>query len=111
MSHPEINVIVREFAALNVFVGGEVKSPMLVPITGKLTALQAIFQVGGFKDTAELKNVVVLRGQGTRRPLFMVLNLKENIGLSNSNQFEPGFIQHNKQDIFNLAFLQNKKNY
>jgi protein involved in polysaccharide export with SLBB domain len=76
---PEVTVIIREFIGLRVYVGGEVNSPGVVPISGRLTALQAILQAGGYKDTAELRSIVVLRNQGTHDPLFMAVNLKEDL--------------------------------
>ena len=79
LDNAEVAVIVREFPGLNVYVGGEVNSPGLIPVAGKLTTLQAILHAGGFKDTAESKSVVILRNQGTQDPLFMTLNLKENL--------------------------------
>ena len=75
----EIAVIVKEFVGQKVYVGGEINKPGLIPIKGKLSALQAIFQTGGFKDTAELKNVVVLRGRHSDAPLFLTLNLRDHL--------------------------------
>jgi protein involved in polysaccharide export with SLBB domain len=79
LQKPEVAVIVKEFAGQNVYVGGEVNFPGLIPISGKLTSLQAIFQAGGFKNTAKLKSIVILRAQGTKKPLFMTINLKEDL--------------------------------
>jgi len=79
LSQPEVAVIIQEFAGQKVYVGGEVNSPGLIPISGKLTSLQAIFQAGGFKNTAKLKSIVILRDQGTKKPLFTTINLKEDL--------------------------------
>ena len=79
LNNPEVAVIVKEFTRQKVFVGGEVNLPGLIPYSGKLTSLQAIFQAGGFKNTAKLKNIVILRNQGTEEPLFMTINLKEDL--------------------------------
>jgi polysaccharide export outer membrane protein len=75
LGHSEVTVIVREFKGYNVFVGGEVNSPGLFMLGPKLTALQAIFQAGGVKNTADLKGVVILRNQNTSTPLFLRLDL------------------------------------
>ncbi|KPK36925.1 MAG: hypothetical protein AMK70_00620 [Nitrospira bacterium SG8_35_1] len=88
----EVTVIVRDFGGQRIFIGGEVNSPGLIPIFGNLTTIQAIFQAGGFKDTAELKSVVVLRNQGTLKPLFMTINLAEDLSSdtqSNDIVLEP----------------------
>ncbi|MBI4527272.1 MAG: polysaccharide biosynthesis/export family protein [Deltaproteobacteria bacterium] len=44
-----------------IFVGGEVQRPRSLRLEGKLTALQAIMEAGGVKETADLSQVVVLR--------------------------------------------------
>ena len=79
LNNPEVAVIVKEFTRQKVFVGGEVNLPGLIPYSGKLTSLQAIFQAGGFKNTAKLKSIVILRNQGTEEPLFMTINLKKDL--------------------------------
>jgi protein involved in polysaccharide export with SLBB domain len=75
----EITIIVKKVAGQKIYVGGEVNSPGVIRILGSLTTLQAIFQAGGFKNTAELKNVVILRNRGTQEPLFITINLKEDL--------------------------------
>ncbi|QPJ62603.1 MAG: polysaccharide export protein [Candidatus Nitronauta litoralis] len=76
---PELTVIVRNFSGRNVFVGGEVGSPGMIPIKGPLTALQAILQAGGLKNTSEMKNIILLRNQGSKQPLFAKINLDEGV--------------------------------
>jgi polysaccharide export outer membrane protein len=49
---------------INVYVGGEVVEPGLVPLNGKLTALAAILRARGLKSTARAKNVMLLRNTG-----------------------------------------------
>jgi protein involved in polysaccharide export with SLBB domain len=64
---PEITVIVREFAGQRVYVGGEVNQPGFIPLTGRTTALQAILSAGGFLDTAQVSQVLLIRrGLGNR---------------------------------------------
>lgn len=74
---PAVTVIVKEFSGQKVYIGGEVNTPGLIPISGKLTALQAILQANGFKNTAELSSVVILRNQGTATPQFIVADLSD----------------------------------
>lgn len=74
---PAVTVIVKEFSGQKVYIGGEVNTPGLIPISGKLTALQAILQANGFKNTAEASSVVILRNQGTATPQFIVADLSE----------------------------------
>ena len=52
---------------VNVYVGGEVDKAGIVPIQDTMTSLMAIVRAGGFLDTAQMSNVVVLRdGEGGR---------------------------------------------
>lgn len=77
--HPEIAVIVKQCANQKVFVGGEVNSPGLITFTGNLTAIQAIFQAGGFKNTAEISSVVILRDNPGDKPIFMTRDLRGDL--------------------------------
>ncbi|HYN19872.1 MAG TPA: polysaccharide biosynthesis/export family protein, partial [Thermoanaerobaculia bacterium] len=49
---PKVAVNVRTLNPTRVFIGGEVFKPGFVTYTPGLTAVQAVFQVGGWKDTA-----------------------------------------------------------
>lgn len=73
---PELSVLVKEFSQRQVYVGGEVHNPGLVRSPESISALRAIFQSGGFKDTGNLESVVILRYNGTPTPEFMIVNLK-----------------------------------
>jgi polysaccharide export outer membrane protein len=68
LKRPEVAVIVRSLHERKVYVGGEVKIPGLIPMPGRLTALQAIMQAGGFNPaTAKLSNVVIIRHKNGKR--------------------------------------------
>ena len=58
---PKVAVNVRTLNPTRVFVGGEVLKPSFVTYTPGLTAVQAVMQVGGWKDTADLQEVVLLQ--------------------------------------------------
>lgn len=79
LRNAEVAVIVRSFSAYRIYVGGEVKAPGTFALTANMTALQAILQAGGFNTTAELRNIVIMRNQGTQEPLFITLDLKGDI--------------------------------
>lgn len=65
---PEISVVVNALDSHRVYVGGEVMTPGLVMIQGRLTALSAIMQVGGpRKASAKMNSVVVIRQSGGRQ--------------------------------------------
>lgn len=72
LKEAHVTVIVREFVGQRVYVGGEVLSPRMVPLKGKMTALQCLHEAGGTKDTAKLTDVVVIRNQGGTPVVFKV---------------------------------------
>ena len=68
LKDPEIAVIVRSLFNRRVFVGGQVMTPGIVEMPGKLTVLEAIMQAGGFDmREAEVRNVVVIRHKNGQR--------------------------------------------
>lgn len=77
LRQPATVVIVKEFAAQRVYVGGQVAQPGIIRMPGRLTALQGIVEAGGFAHGARLDSVVILRDNGTSEPLFLTVNLKD----------------------------------
>jgi len=68
VKNPEINVVVRSLDSRRAYVGGEVRLPQFIPLVTQLTPLQAIIQAGGFiKETAQLRNVVIIRHRDGKR--------------------------------------------
>ncbi len=68
LKRPEVAVIVRSRYERKVYVGGEVKAPGLIPMPGRLTALEAIMRAGGFEPkTARLSKVVIIRLKNGKR--------------------------------------------
>jgi len=63
ITDPQVDVFVSEWAPRTVYILGEVNSSMSIalPTYGRMTALQAISAAGGFKASADLNNVAVLR--------------------------------------------------
>lgn len=73
---PSVSVIVREFANVKVYVGGEVGQPGTIPLVGNLTVVGAVFQAGGFRSTAKTDSVVLLRNNGGT-PVAQRLNVEQ----------------------------------
>jgi len=71
---PRVTVFVREFANLNVYVGGEVKRPGLVPLSSGMTSVMAVFAAGGFRDTGQRDQIVILRDSGAGRSKIHTLD-------------------------------------
>lgn len=62
LKNPEITVLLRTEESRRVYVGGEVNTPGLVELRGRLTAMEAIMAAGGLqKASARLENVLVIR--------------------------------------------------
>lgn len=59
--NPQVTVAVKEFSGLKVYVGGEVVLPGIQIYRGGLTALQAVVVAGGFKPTARVDEVLLIR--------------------------------------------------
>jgi len=86
----EITVIVRSFRDRRVFVGGQVMTPGIVEMPGKMTLLEAIMEVGGFDlRQAEVRNVVVIRHKGGQR-YGHALNLKASLA---GEETQPFFLE------------------
>jgi protein involved in polysaccharide export with SLBB domain len=69
---PELTVFVKKFGNQNVYVGGEVDHGGIIPIQERTTALMAIVRAGGFLDTAQQSNVVVLRDGAQGREVHTI---------------------------------------
>jgi protein involved in polysaccharide export with SLBB domain len=57
---PEVVVIVTGIGDRRVYVGGEVNRPGFVTVQEGMTPLQAVMAVGGFKETAQKKDVLYI---------------------------------------------------
>jgi polysaccharide export outer membrane protein len=60
LKNPEVVVVVTGIGDRRVYVGGEVNRPGFVTIQEGMTPLQAVMAVGGFKDTAQTKDVLYI---------------------------------------------------
>ena len=76
---PAVTVIVRSFTGQRVYVGGEVTTPSLVPLTAGMTPLQAVMNAGGFKETAKPAGVIVIRKGPDNRPIPLRVDLQRII--------------------------------
>ena len=79
LKKPVLTVIVRSFAGQRVYVGGEVNRPGLVSLTAGMSALQAVINAGGLRETAKLENAIVIRKGKDRKPIPMRVDLSKAI--------------------------------
>jgi polysaccharide export outer membrane protein len=77
LRRPAITVILRSFGGQQIFVGGEVGKPAAITFTPQMTPLQAVMNAGGFLDTADKNNVMIVRAGPDNQPQTYSLNLGE----------------------------------
>ena len=73
---PEVAINVQgAITSQRVFIGGEVARPGVQPLVGPLTVVQAVMAAEGLKDSAQAREVIVLRGdaQGERSAIKLDL--------------------------------------
>jgi len=79
LKHPQLTVMVREFRGRRVYVGGEVMRTGYIDMPGPMTALEAVMEVGGFREeTADLEQVVLVRHVDFKRYSYTI-NIKESL--------------------------------
>jgi protein involved in polysaccharide export with SLBB domain len=62
---PDVVISVTRFSEKLVYVGGEVVRPGTLPYRKGLTPLQAVTASGGFRDTARVDSVILVRNGGS----------------------------------------------
>lgn len=72
---PEVFVNVVSFQSKKIFVLGEVKRPGVYPFEGRVSILDAISKAFGYKETAALKSVIVIKRGHTSQPEALRLNI------------------------------------
>ncbi len=78
LRRPEAAVIVKSIVRAKVYIGGKVATPGVMEVESTLTLLQALFQAGGFLDSAEMRHVLLIRRQNNyEKPEIFSLNLEE----------------------------------
>lgn len=88
---PVLTVIVRSFTRQRIYVGGEVNTPGLVELPAGMTVLQSIFQSGGFMETAEPAETLIIRKGENDRPVPLRIDLAAvmNAGGGSDFQLQP----------------------
>jgi protein involved in polysaccharide export with SLBB domain len=77
LKKPAITVIVQSFTGQRVYVGGEVNRPGEIDLTNHMSALQAVIDAGGFKETAKPEAAIIIRKGVDNRPIPMRVDLEE----------------------------------
>jgi len=74
---PQVTVFPGETAPMRVLVGGEVKNPGLVDMSGDMDALQAVMAAGGFTHAAKTHDVVLIRRSHDGRAMRRIIDLQK----------------------------------
>ena len=83
-NRPEVTVAVVKMAEAVVYIGGEVRSPSMLSLKGRMTALQAIMRAGGFDTTAKAKQVLLVRRSPEGERQIYALNLRDSMSMESS---------------------------
>jgi len=79
LKHPQLAVMVRTFRGRRVYVAGEVMRTGYIDMPGPMTVLEAIMEVGGFREeTADIEEVVLVRHVDGKRYSYEI-NIKESL--------------------------------
>ncbi|MBI3248622.1 MAG: polysaccharide export protein [Deltaproteobacteria bacterium] len=75
LRNPEVVVSVFKFSEKKIYVAGEVGKPGMVEYQKGLTPLQAIVAVGGFRDTAMVDSIILIRPVDNSVPIARKIDL------------------------------------
>jgi protein involved in polysaccharide export with SLBB domain len=89
LAMPRVTVIVRQLGMTPVYVGGEVGTPGIVPLSAGLTLFQAIQQAGGLLQTAHEKQVVLIRRDANGHPVGYAVDVRPIAGGTAPGQDVP----------------------
>ena len=77
LKKPMVTVIVRSFKGQRIYVGGEVNQQREMELPAGMTVLQAVFNAGGFKETASPEDTILIRQGPNREPVPVRIDLKD----------------------------------
>ncbi len=86
INKPEVAVIVRRFTSHKLFVDGEVLFPGMVTIEGPTSLVHAISLARGFRESARLSNVIVIRKDAAGKAMSTNIDYRRIIDGSDLSQ-------------------------
>jgi len=86
INKPEIAVIVRTFERNKIFVDGEVLFPGVVEIKGPVTLMHALALARGWRESARLSNIIVIRKGTEGKPISTNIDLRKVLNGSDLSQ-------------------------
>ena len=93
LKKPAVTVIVRSFTGQRVYVDGEVNRPGLINLMAGMTALQAVINAGGLRETAKPEAAIVIRKGPENQPVPIRVDLYGK-GAEANFQLQPHDIVH-----------------
>jgi polysaccharide biosynthesis/export protein len=75
----QTTLIIDQIHHMRCYVLGEVERPGEYEMAGRPTLLEAIAKAGGYKTTAALSDVVVMRSEGLQKPLVFKVDLEKTL--------------------------------
>jgi polysaccharide export outer membrane protein len=89
---PLVTVAVAQANSTRIYVLGQVKTPGVFPLGGRMTVLQALALAGGFTEFAKTERILIIRDEpGLRAPFTINLKkLESDNDLSQNVALKPG---------------------
>jgi len=103
LDSPEVSIILQQASSRRVFISGQIKAPSMQPLTGPLTIIQAVSLAGGFLDTANMKQVLLLRPDGIGGHRVRTVDVKAIL----SNQSQDVFLRSHDVVYVPRSFISN----
>ena len=75
LTHPQLTLVVKQYASKKVTVGGQVNKPGIVAWTDGLGIFEVIQQAGGFTSIADSKYVVLTRPTSNGKSVTVTVNV------------------------------------
>lgn len=88
--HPQVNVMVKEFASQGVSVMGEVQHPGVYQVLGPRSVIDVISMAGGLTNVADTRVTLKRRGESEDKVTVKLKTDDPDASLSNNVQVYPG---------------------
>jgi len=88
MTHPEVTVGVERVNSKKYFIQGEINRPGAYSLAVPTSVLEALVNAGGFRDFANTKKIVILRG--TERLKFNYREVSKGKNMEQNIPLQPG---------------------
>jgi polysaccharide biosynthesis/export protein len=88
LTHPEVTVGIDRVNSKKYFIQGEINRPGSYPLVVPTTVLEALVQAGGFREFANTKKIIILRG--SERLKFNYHDVTKGKHMDQNIRVEPG---------------------